>query len=82
MKTTLALFLPVQSAIRTVASAVNARTPQGLKDAAARIQVHAAGRNENDLTINLDTLRQITDKDGDMVMAWAPHRGADRLVLR
>lgn len=65
METTRALFLPVQYAIRAVASAVNARIPQGLKDAAARIQVHAAGSNENDLV----TLRQITDKDGDMVMA-------------
>ncbi|WP_454876447.1 beta strand repeat-containing protein [Pseudomonas farris] len=37
---------------------------------------HAAGNNENDITLNLGTLLQATDKDGDTVTA-----AADRLVI-
>ncbi|MGN7744091.1 T1SS-143 repeat domain-containing protein [Pseudomonas sp. 22526] len=37
---------------------------------------HAAGNDENDLTINLGTLLQATDKDGDTVTA-----AADKLVI-
>ncbi|WP_259695924.1 T1SS-143 repeat domain-containing protein [Pseudomonas frederiksbergensis] len=37
---------------------------------------HAAGNNENDITINLGTLLQATDKDGDTVTA-----AADKLVI-
>ncbi|AZE49378.1 hypothetical protein C4K04_3708 [Pseudomonas chlororaphis] len=37
---------------------------------------HAAGADENDLTINLGTLLQATDKDGDTVTA-----AADKLVI-
>ncbi|MGY1448315.1 T1SS-143 repeat domain-containing protein [Pseudomonas chlororaphis] len=37
---------------------------------------HAAGNDENDLTLNLGTLLQATDKDGDTVTA-----AADKLVI-
>ncbi|MGE7957492.1 DUF5801 repeats-in-toxin domain-containing protein [Pseudomonas sp. NPDC089530] len=37
---------------------------------------HAAGNNENDLTLNLGTLLQATDKDGDIVTA-----AANKLVI-
>ncbi|PQP01664.1 hypothetical protein C5612_20180 [Pseudomonas frederiksbergensis] len=37
---------------------------------------HAAGNDENDITINLGTLLQATDKDGDTVTA-----AADKLVI-
>ncbi|MCO8310697.1 T1SS-143 repeat domain-containing protein [Pseudomonas mandelii] len=37
---------------------------------------HAAGDNENDITLNLGTLLQATDKDGDTVTA-----AADKLVI-